>query len=149
MNEITEFKKLEVQYKLPQITYDLTELTSNVNELEKQYKDFPVNENNLTKAKKITSQINKLSKAINDRKIEVTKEIKSTLTPFESEIKNLVGKIGNLSKGIKAQIDKFTEKEKHEKRMAILQSEYWVDYMVRIYSIIYKLKRQFSRIIVF
>jgi hypothetical protein len=130
MNEITKLKELEVKYTLPTVTYNLTELESDIDKLTQQYSGFVVKENDVKTAKELTAKLNKLSKAINDKKIAVTKEIKATLTPFESKIKILVGNITDLSKSIKNQLDTFNEKEKHEKRMSIIQSGLWVNYMV-------------------
>lgn len=120
-----------IEYTLPKINFDLKDLTEQVNTLELKYKDLILKEEDVPNIKKEMAQLNKLSKAVNDQKISITKAIKSPITEFENAVKELVTKIDTTYRGLKDQTDNFAEKQKEAKRQEILALSEWVEqYMV-------------------
>lgn len=129
MNDIV-IKELEVLYTTPTITYDLRGLEKQVNEINTKYKNLVLKEDDVATAKKEIAQLNKASKAINDQKIAITKLIEQPITEFESKIKEICGKIDEVSKALKKQTDEFANQEKENKRKEILAlEEYVIEYM--------------------
>ena len=129
MNEIA-IKEISVEYELPSIKYDLAPLKEQVELVKQKYSGLLISEQDLAEAKKITAQLNKVSKEIGRKRIDITNAIKQPITDFENEIKAIVKDIDNVSNEIKTQLDDYEEKRKEEKRKLILEHELWADYMV-------------------
>ena len=129
MNEIA-LVEFEIKYELPKVNYDLSELKEQVQEIKQKYDGLVLKEEDISSIKKEIAQLNKVSKAINEQKISISKEIKKPITDFESEIKEICGSIDTVSRALKDQIDVYTELKKEEKRQEILALDEWVsEYM--------------------
>lgn len=129
MNEL-QIKELEVKYELPTIDFNLDPLREQVNQIAKQYKGWVVDENDLPQAKKITAQLNKISKDIGRKRIDIAKAIKEPITLFENELKEITAVVDSLANEIKNQMDDYETERKEQKRQEIIESESWADYMI-------------------
>ena len=129
MNDIA-IKEISVEFELPSIKYDLAPLKEQVELIKQKYSGLVISEQDLAEAKKITAQLNKVSKEIGRKRIDITNAIKQPITDFENEIKAISKDIDNVSNEIKTQLDDYEEKRKEEKRKLILEHELWADYMV-------------------
>lgn len=131
MNEILNIQSFDVQYTLPKVDFDLAKIESGIKLLTSKYGDLVVAEDDVPTMKKEIAQLNKISKAINDKKIEVSKLIKAPITEFETQMKALVEKVDALSKDLKKQVDEYDEKKKTQRTEEILAFPEWVsEYMV-------------------
>ena len=80
-------------------------------------------ESEMTQAKKVRANLNKVAKVINDRKIEVKKQFCEPYDRFADQAKVLVGKIQTVSGKIDQQVKDFEQKQKAEKKEQI--RSYW------------------------
>lgn len=125
-----DIKKFDIEYQLPNIKYDLSDLKENIEKVKQEYSDFTVSNENIPKAKKLKSKLNKLVKEINRKRIDISKVIKQPITDFESEIKDLTKEIETVSVNIKNQLDEFDNATKEKKKQEILNHDLWQDYML-------------------
>lgn len=107
------------------INYD--ELKQELDKALNKYKGILVTEDTVTLAKKDKALLNKVAKAINDRKIELKKEFLAPYEDIENQIKELIGMITNITADIDSQIKAFDEKDKTRKKESI--NEMWTDLM--------------------
>lgn len=105
---------------------NIGEISINFDELKKEleqslfkYKDILVTEENLASAKKDKAMLNKVSKAINDRKIELKREFLAPYEVIENQIKELIGMISEVSTAIDLQVKVFEENDKNKKKEEI------------------------------
>lgn len=88
-----------------------------------RYKGFEVTEKNFDESKKIRANLNALSKAINQRKIEIKKRYLEPYTVFEAQAKELMAIIDEVNSEIDKGVKSLEEKEKEQKKLAI--EELW------------------------
>lgn len=129
MNEIA-IKEISVEYELPSIKYDLDPLRKQVELIKEKYSGLVISEQDLPEAKKITAQLNKVSKEINRKKIDIANAIKQPITDFEMELKEIVKEVESVASEIKNQTDDYEQQRKEAKRQMILGLDLWADYMV-------------------
>ena len=122
--------ELSVKYELPKIAYDLTELKGNVEKLKKKYAGIIVQKDDVSSCKREIADLNKLAKSINDKKIDIGKQIKEPLTKYESEVKEIIHDIQYVSSNLKIQVDLYANKAKEDKRKQILAHDKWRDFML-------------------
>lgn len=128
MNDIT---KITVAYQLPTITADLAEIEKGVSELEEQYTGWLVNSADIPDAKKTVSSLNKTSKALSDKRIEIVKAIKSPIDAFETSIKALCKRVDAVSDTINTQLKDYETKRTQDREIEIRAFPEWVgDYMI-------------------
>ena len=101
------------------IIYDLTPIKIVVDTVTDMYKDWIVTDKDLPTAKTTITQLNKISKTLSDKRIEVAKSFKAPLDTFEQEIKELCKTVDKKSQDLKSQVEKFEEVEKEKLRNAI------------------------------
>lgn len=116
-----EFKVVEKKVGLLAFNYE--ECKAYLQEQLKQYDGLVVVEEELPKYKDIKAKLNKVAKAMNDRKIEIKKEFIEPYTQFENQVKDLIGMIDEVNSKIDVQLKEFEEKRKSEKREEI-RAEY-------------------------
>ena len=109
-----ELQVSEIQ-ELKPIDFNYLELKENLKEKLEIYKKAVYTEETIKEAKEDRAKLNKLSKAINDKKIEIKKEVLKPFEDFESKTKELVSMIEETTKGIDTQIKTFEQKQKDEK----------------------------------
>ena len=129
MNELT-VQELKVNYELPIVTYDLTPLSEEVTELAAKYQGIIIKESNIPTMKQDIAVLNKISKAIDDKRKAIAKEVKKPITQFESDIKGLVSLLKDTYRNMKDQIDEYEAMAKEERRKEIMQFDEWLDYMI-------------------
>lgn len=83
------------------------------------YKNLVVTEDTIAEGKAVKAKINRLSKAISDRRIAVKKRYLQPFEDFEANAKRLCGICDEVSSNIDRQIKVFDECKKQEKRDAL------------------------------
>ena len=97
------------------IVFNFEELKAELSEKIKPYETLAVTEDDLKSAKSDRATLNKLKKALNDKKVEVKKEYISPLENFEKQVKELVEIIDKGVNNIDTQVKDFEKKEVDEK----------------------------------
>lgn len=118
-NEIANFE-MKVSYVKPTLEFNLAELDSLIRELKTQYDGvLIVDETDYAIAKKNRAKLNNASKAINDKKIEISKAISEPIKAFETEIKKRVDEIASVSKSIDKEVKVFEDEQEKQKELTI------------------------------
>lgn len=89
-------------------------LKRNVNLLSQEYSKFKVTPENMKDAKATRANLNKLKKALNDRKIDIVKAVDEPVNNFKAQIKDLTEIIDDTSNNIGMQIKSY---EDHARKM--------------------------------
>ena len=100
-----EFKLQEV--KPVPVVFNYDELKKDLEITLKSYSNYVVDEHNLSIAKSDMAKLNKVKKALNDKKIEVKKTILQDYELFESQVKELISMVDDGVSSIKKQTDEF------------------------------------------
>ena len=120
MDELTVL----VQQKNGVISFEnFDELKEQLNGYLEQYREATFTEESKTFAKGVVSELRKLKKAVNDRKIEVKKAFIQPYEEFENKTKELMGLIDEPIELIDSQIKEF-EKKRVEERKQLIQEIY-------------------------
>ena len=120
MDELTVL----VQQKNCVISFEnFDELKEQLNGYLEQYREATFTEESKTFAKGVVSELRKLKKAVNDRKIEVKKAFIQPYEEFENKTKELMGLIDEPIELIDSQIKEF-EKKRVEERKQLIQEIY-------------------------
>lgn len=93
---------------------EYADLKSNVDRLSEEYSQFKVTPENMKEAKLTRANLNKLKKALNDRKISIVKAVDKPVNNFKAQIKGLTEEIDKTSSNIGTQIKDY---EDHAKKM--------------------------------
>ena len=110
----------DIKQSIPNaIVFNFEELKAELSEKIKPYETLAVTEEDLKSAKSDRATLNKLKKALNDKKVEVKKEYISPLESFEKQVKELVEIIDKGVNNIDAQVKDFEKKELDAKLKAI------------------------------
>lgn len=118
-----ELIKLEVKPMnclLIQDNYDVVE--KQVKEIANKYDGLVFNDVEIKEAKKIVAFLNSLQKEINDKKIEIKKEVSKPITDFEDKAKRIIAIIEEPKEKIKAQVDDYIERSKTLKKTRIINT---------------------------
>lgn len=106
----------DIKQSIPNaIVFNFEELKAELSEKIKPYETLAVTEDDLKSAKSDKATLNKLKKALNDKKVEVKKEYISPLENFEKQVKELVEIIDKGVNNIDTQVKDFEKKEVDEK----------------------------------
>ena len=109
-----------IQQSIPQaIVFNYTELKEELTEKIKPYEAMAVTEEDLKGAAENKANLNKLKKALNDKKIEVKKTYMTPLETFENQVKELLSIIDSGVENIDSQLKAFEQKRIDEKLTAI------------------------------
>lgn len=108
--------EIKVRYfELPKIQWNYEELKNGlISQLEK-YRAMAYTEENIKDAKKDRADLNKLYKAINDKKIEVKKDYTAELNVFEGQVKELLHIVDTAKTTCENAIADYEEKRKNER----------------------------------
>lgn len=110
----------DIKQSIPNaIVFNFEELKAELSEKIKPYETLAVTEDDLKSAKSDRAALNKLKKALNDKKVEVKKEYISPLENFEKQVKELVEIIDKGVNNIDTQVKDFEKKELDAKLKAI------------------------------
>jgi len=150
MNEL--ISNIEVNITPAVISFDLTPIKALVSTLTASYTGWVVREDDLKAASDTIAQINKVSKALSDKRIAIGKEYKKPYESFENEIKNMTVELEVLSKSIKSQTDIYEQQRQDEKRTIILSlpnynehiafDEKWLNKGAKIEDIAFQIEAQ-------
>lgn len=101
------------------ITANFDEYNAWLDEGLKKYQGLVVTEEQLPECKKMRAELNKVEKAINERKVAIKKEFMKPYTEFENETKALMKKVSDCSRAIDEQIKAYEQKEADAKYQRI------------------------------
>lgn len=113
-----ELKVQEMQQLQP-IDFNFEELKKELALQLDKYKKITYTEETMKEAKEDRAKLNKLSKAINNKKIEIHNEFEKPYTEFERKIKIILGMIDEPLQLIDKQVKEFENKQKEEKKQEI------------------------------
>lgn len=115
-----------IKQSIPQaIVFNFDELKKELDERITPYKSLAVTEDDLKEAKGDKANLNKLKKALNDKRIEVKKEYMQPLELFESQVKELVSIVDEGIINIDSQVKAFENKQTEDKLREI--TAFYVD----------------------
>lgn len=105
-----------IKQSIPQaIVFNFDELKKELAEKITPYKSLAVTEDDLKGAKSDKANLNKLKKALNDKRIEVKKEYMQPLEVFEGQVKELVSIVDEGIVNIDSQVKAFENKQQEDK----------------------------------
>ena len=113
-----ELKVDEIK-ELSPIKFNYEEIKNWVIEKSKEYKSIVYTEDTIENARTDRATLNKVTKAINDEKIRLKKEVLKPFEDFEKKCKELQGIMSEATNSIDSQIKSFEEKEQNKKREQI------------------------------
>lgn len=100
---------------LPPVEWNFSEVKAWVENGLKKYENIVYTEDTMTQAKKDRAELNKLSKALNDKRLEMKKKYLEPYEEFERQCKELTGMIDKQSAEIDAQVKEFENELKEQK----------------------------------
>lgn len=111
--------KIDGIKEIEPIRFNYEEIKNWVIEKSKEYKSIVYTEDTIENAKTDRATLNKVTKAINDEKIRLKKEVLKPFEDFEKKCKELQGIMIEATNSIDSQIKSFEEKEQNKKREQI------------------------------
>lgn len=95
------------------------QMKSSVDAINAEFTKYDVDTNNFKSAKEARARLNKLAKALNDKKIAIVKEADKPVLVFKNQIKDLMDEIGQASDHIGKQIKVFEDNAKKQREANI------------------------------
>lgn len=133
MNELM-VKDFTVNFKAPEITVaNEDELANAIKQYARKYDGLVVTEETLADSKKARADLNKLSKALNDRRKEIKRNYNVPLKEFEAKIKQWDSNLHNAMDSLDVGINELKDREvaertkKVEETIAEMAPNYGVD----------------------
>lgn len=114
-----ELKIYESEVTIPRAIENIVQLKEELTPKLEYYNNLVVTEDGIKAAKNDKSNLNKLRKAIEERRIEAKKQVLSLYEPLEAQCKELVALIDAPIKAIDQQVKVFEGKDKDEKYAAL------------------------------
>lgn len=108
------YKPAEIEFK----AYD--DMKAQIDELTQNLKNYEVTPQNLKQAKYTRAKLNAFRKAINDRKLEITRQAEKPIKDFKDKVKTLTAEIDKSSTKISDEIKVYenkAKKERHQKNL--------------------------------
>lgn len=119
MNELAE-TTISVEMETPEIKITNKEkLDALVDAVVKKYSGIVVTEDTLKECKKTLTELRKLSKELNAKRLEKQREYEIPVKEFKTQIDAYINQINDVISDIKQGTDEFEEKRKAEKQEAI------------------------------
>lgn len=94
-------------------------LKDKVDQINDEFSQYEVTPDNMKSAKATRAQLNKLKKALNDRKISIVNAIDQPVNQFKGQIKELTDSINQTSTRIGDQIKAYEDRAKQQKAMSL------------------------------
>lgn len=94
-------------------------LKSKVEQISDEFSHYEVTPDNMKSAKATRAQLNKLKKALNDRKISIVNAIDQPVNQFKGQIKELTDSINQTSTRVGDQIKAYEDHAKQQKAMSL------------------------------
>ena len=107
--------KIEEQQELQPIKWNFAELKKELEQNLEKYQGKVVTEEGVVEAKQDRANLNKLSSAINNKKIEIKKQYMAPYSVFEVQVKELLEMISKPVLAIDSQVKKFEEAKREDK----------------------------------
>jgi len=101
--------------KLPIININFDEVEKELQRLLAFYQGLAVTEDTIKEAKEVQKKLAKLGKEINQRKIEIKKEMSAPIAAFEDRCKRLILMVDEVNAPIKEGLQVFEDKRREEK----------------------------------
>lgn len=119
MNELAE-TTISVEMETPEIKITNKEkLDALVDAVVKKYSGIVVTEDTLKECKKTLTELRKLSKELNAKRLEKQRQYETPVKEFKAQIDAYINQINDVISDIKQGTDEFEEKRKAEKQDAI------------------------------
>ena len=119
MNELAE-TTISVEMETPEIKITNKEkLDALVDAVVKKYSRIVVTEDTLKECKKTLTELRKLSKELNAKRLEKQRQYETPVKEFKAQIDAYINQINDVISDIKQGTDEFEEKRKAEKQEAI------------------------------
>lgn len=119
MNELAE-TTISVEMETPEIKITNKEkLDALVDAVVKKYSGIVVTEDTLKECKKTLTELRKLSKELNAKRLEKQRQYEKPVKEFKAQIDAYINQINDVISDIKQGTDEFEEKRKAEKQIAI------------------------------
>lgn len=112
--------EVKISHSIGKIDFNKDELKQVLERDLAKYNNVVVGEDEIKHFKGIKANLNRLSKALNDKKIEIKKAYSAPVTLFESEVKELLAVIDLASSNIDTQLKNYDTLLKEEKRQRIV-----------------------------
>lgn len=100
---------------------EYADLKSNVDRLSEEYSQFKVTPENMKEAKLTRTNLNKLKKALNDRKIDIVKAIDEPVNNLKGQIKGLTEEIDQTSNQISVQIKRYEDHARQMREQSLMR----------------------------
>ena len=113
MNEIAQFEvnNLPVSYKPAEIEFKgYDDMKAQIDELTQSLKSYEATPQDLKQAKYTRAKLNAFRKAINDRKLEITRQAERPIKDFKNKVKTLTAEIDKSSTKIGDEIKVYEKK---------------------------------------
>ena len=109
-----------IAYQSAKINFpEYEKLEARVGAINIQYTQYDVTTENFKSAKETRAQLNKLKKALNDKKIAIVKDVDQPVNQFKSQIKKLTDQIDEASTHISNQINEYEDNAKKQREVRI------------------------------
>ena len=113
-------KQYGIAYTPAKIDFpEYEKMKSSVDAINTEFTKYDVDTNNFKSAKEARARLNKLAKALNDKKIAIVKEADKPVLVFKNQIKDLMDEIGQASDHIGKQIKVFEDNAKKQREANI------------------------------
>lgn len=100
---------------------EYADLKSSVDRLSEEYSQFKVTPENMKEAKLTRANLNKLKKALNDRKIDIVKAIDEPVNNLKGQIKGLTEEIDQTSNQISVQIKRYEDHARQMREQSLMR----------------------------
>lgn len=120
---MTEENRLELnvtEFQKGAVTWNYEELNTALDSALKSYQGVVYDETQITDAKADRARLNKLATALSTKRRELKSEFLEPFNDFENKCKSLETKVKNTSAEIDKQVKDFEDRQKEEKKAAIL-----------------------------
>lgn len=111
----------QFEQSLVPIQFNYLEIKSFLGEALSKYKGRVFDETEMAEAKKISADINRVAKQINDTRIQIKKQYLQKYEAFEEQCKELVALCNETNEGIKQQINAVAE-ARREAKLSLLEA---------------------------
>ena len=117
-----DIDELPVTYKPAEIEFkSYGDMKAQIDELTQSLENYQVTPENLKQAKYTRAKLNSFRKAINDRKLEITKQAEKPIKNFKDKVKTLTTEIDKSSTKIGDEIKIYEDKAKEERHQKNLK----------------------------
>lgn len=123
MNELQtiELPEYSIEYTHPEIAIsNLDSLKETVDRIATQYRGLVVSEDTEKDAKDIKAKLNKLSKALDDRRKEIGKDYNKPFNAFKAEIDQLRSRLDDSIRPIDSALKELDAKQREERRVQVM-----------------------------